>query len=138
MTLITSAASNAPPSAHSHKPVLMAGGVCRGPVVGADGFASYATVVELCSGLCPPGFWCAEASVEPRLTPCAAGRWGARAGRQDAITYNDPPHRFEAGTPAIIEAVGLGAALVLAGAQRDGAALLLRALERALGVAQGV
>jgi cysteine desulfurase / selenocysteine lyase len=30
---------------------------------------------------------------------------------QDTVTYNDPPHRFEAGTPAIIEAVGLGAAL---------------------------
>lgn len=29
----------------------------------------------------------------------------------DAITYNDPPHRFEAGTPPILEAVGLGAAL---------------------------
>ena len=27
------------------------------------------------------------------------------------VTYNEPPHRFEAGTPAIIEAVGLGAAL---------------------------
>ena len=30
---------------------------------------------------------------------------------QDHVTYNDPPHRFEAGTPPIIEAVGLGAAL---------------------------
>ena len=29
----------------------------------------------------------------------------------DRITYNDPPHRFEAGTPAIVEAIGLGAAL---------------------------
>ena len=29
----------------------------------------------------------------------------------DAITYNAPPHRFEAGTPAIVEAIGLGAAL---------------------------
>ena len=29
----------------------------------------------------------------------------------DRITYADPPHRFEAGTPAIIEAVGLGAAI---------------------------
>ena len=29
----------------------------------------------------------------------------------DAITYNDPPHRFEAGTPAIVEAIALGAAL---------------------------
>ena len=30
---------------------------------------------------------------------------------QDTITYNVPPHRFEAGTPAIIEAAGLAAAL---------------------------
>lgn len=29
----------------------------------------------------------------------------------DRVTYNDPPHRFEAGTPPIIEAIGLGAAL---------------------------
>jgi cysteine desulfurase / selenocysteine lyase len=29
----------------------------------------------------------------------------------DAVTYNTPPHRFEAGTPAIVEAIGLGAAL---------------------------
>jgi cysteine desulfurase/selenocysteine lyase len=29
----------------------------------------------------------------------------------DAITYADPPHRFEAGTPAIIEAIGLGSAI---------------------------
>lgn len=30
---------------------------------------------------------------------------------RETITYNDPPHRFEAGTPPIIEAVGLGTAL---------------------------
>ncbi|MBL8773408.1 MAG: cysteine desulfurase [Phenylobacterium sp.] len=30
---------------------------------------------------------------------------------QDEITYADPPHRFEAGTPAILEAIGLGAAI---------------------------
>jgi len=29
----------------------------------------------------------------------------------DHVTYNDPPHRFEAGTPPILEAFGLGAAL---------------------------
>jgi cysteine desulfurase / selenocysteine lyase len=29
----------------------------------------------------------------------------------DRITYNTPPHKFEAGTPAIIEAIGLAAAL---------------------------
>jgi cysteine desulfurase/selenocysteine lyase len=30
---------------------------------------------------------------------------------QDRVTYGDPPHRFEAGTPPIIEAIGLGAAV---------------------------
>lgn len=29
----------------------------------------------------------------------------------DGVTYNEPPHRFEAGTPPILEAIGLGAAL---------------------------
>ena len=29
----------------------------------------------------------------------------------DKVTYADPPHRFEAGTPPIVEAIGLGAAL---------------------------
>ena len=29
----------------------------------------------------------------------------------ETVTYNDPPHRFEAGTPPILEAIGLGAAL---------------------------
>src|SRR5690606_3304545 len=29
----------------------------------------------------------------------------------EGVTYNEPPHRFEAGTPAIVQAIGLGAAL---------------------------
>ncbi|MEP2944043.1 MAG: cysteine desulfurase [Hyphomicrobiales bacterium] len=29
----------------------------------------------------------------------------------DGVTYNEPPHRFEAGTPPIAQAIGLGAAL---------------------------
>jgi cysteine desulfurase/selenocysteine lyase len=29
----------------------------------------------------------------------------------DRVTYADPPHRFEAGTPPIVQAIGLGAAL---------------------------
>lgn len=29
----------------------------------------------------------------------------------DDVSYNDPPHRFEAGTPPIVQAIGLGAAL---------------------------
>ncbi|HEY1364453.1 MAG TPA: cysteine desulfurase [Xanthobacteraceae bacterium] len=30
---------------------------------------------------------------------------------EDRITYGEPPHRFEAGTPPIVQAIGLGAAL---------------------------
>jgi cysteine desulfurase/selenocysteine lyase len=29
----------------------------------------------------------------------------------DTVTYNEPPHRFEAGTPPIVQAIGLGAAI---------------------------
>ena len=48
---------------------------------------------------------------------------------QDTITYNDPPHRFEAGTPPIIEAVGLGAALdYMRGIGREKIALHEKAL----------
>jgi cysteine desulfurase/selenocysteine lyase len=41
---------------------------------------------------------------------------------QGRVTYNEPPHRFEAGTPPIIEAIGLGAAIDWLNAQ-DRAAL---------------
>jgi cysteine desulfurase/selenocysteine lyase len=42
---------------------------------------------------------------------------------EDAITYADSPHRFEAGTPAIIEAIGLGAAIEwLSGLDREAVA----------------
>lgn len=30
---------------------------------------------------------------------------------EDRVTYNDPPHKFEAGTPPILEAIGLGTAI---------------------------
>jgi len=30
---------------------------------------------------------------------------------EDMVTYNEPPHRFEAGTPPIVQAIGLGYAL---------------------------
>ena len=30
---------------------------------------------------------------------------------RERVTYNEPPHRFEAGTPPILEAIGLGASL---------------------------
>ncbi len=30
---------------------------------------------------------------------------------EDNVTYGDPPHKFEAGTPSIVQAIGLGAAI---------------------------
>ncbi|MCQ3942349.1 MAG: cysteine desulfurase [Alphaproteobacteria bacterium] len=35
---------------------------------------------------------------------------------EDNVTYGDPPHRFEAGTPPIVPAIGLGAAIDYVGA----------------------
>jgi cysteine desulfurase/selenocysteine lyase len=46
-----------------------------------------------------------------RLPPYQGGGEMIRTVACGEITYGDPPHRFEAGTPAIVEAVGLGAAL---------------------------
>ncbi|MBZ6074939.1 cysteine desulfurase [Microvirga puerhi] len=46
-----------------------------------------------------------------QMPPYQGGGEMIREVRRDSITYNDPPHRFEAGTPAIVEAVGLDAAL---------------------------
>ena len=45
------------------------------------------------------------------MPPYQGGGEMIREVRCEGITYNEPPHRFEAGTPAIIEAIGLGAAL---------------------------
>jgi cysteine desulfurase / selenocysteine lyase len=45
------------------------------------------------------------------MPPYQGGGEMIREVFQDAITYGDPPHRFEAGTPAIVQAIGLGAAL---------------------------
>lgn len=46
-----------------------------------------------------------------RMPPYQGGGEMITEVTTEAITYNDPPHRFEAGTPAIVEAIGLGAAL---------------------------
>jgi cysteine desulfurase/selenocysteine lyase len=47
----------------------------------------------------------------------------------ETITYADPPHRFEAGTPPIVEAIGLSAAIEWLGTlDRDAVAVHERAL----------
>jgi cysteine desulfurase / selenocysteine lyase len=45
------------------------------------------------------------------MRPFNGGGEMIREVARDRITYGDPPHKFEAGTPAIVEAAGLGAAI---------------------------
>ncbi|MGC2780427.1 MAG: cysteine desulfurase [Bradyrhizobium sp.] len=45
------------------------------------------------------------------MRPFNGGGEMIREVTRDLVTYGDPPHKFEAGTPGIVEAVGLGAAI---------------------------
>jgi cysteine desulfurase/selenocysteine lyase len=46
-----------------------------------------------------------------RLPPYMGGGEMIRDVTEDLVTYADPPHRFEAGTPPIVQAIGLAAAI---------------------------
>ena len=46
-----------------------------------------------------------------KMPPFLGGGEMIREVSEDTVTYGEPPHRFEAGTPPIVEAAGLGAAL---------------------------
>ena len=46
-----------------------------------------------------------------QLPPYQGGGEMIGAVTEEKITYADPPHRFEAGTPPILEVIGLGAAI---------------------------
>jgi cysteine desulfurase/selenocysteine lyase len=52
-----------------------------------------------------------------RLRPYQGGGEMIENVAKDAVAYNAPPHKFEAGTPAIVEAIGLGAAIDYVSAQ---------------------
>jgi cysteine desulfurase/selenocysteine lyase len=46
-----------------------------------------------------------------QMPPFNGGGEMIREVSQEAVTYGEPPHRFEAGTPSIVQAIGLGAAI---------------------------
>ena len=46
-----------------------------------------------------------------QLPPYAGGGEMIREVSESVVTYADPPHKFEAGTPPIVQAIGLGAAI---------------------------
>lgn len=45
------------------------------------------------------------------MRPFMGGGDMIRDVAKDAVSYNDPPHKFEAGTPGIVQMIGLGAAI---------------------------
>jgi cysteine desulfurase/selenocysteine lyase len=63
------------------------------------------------------------------LPPYQGGGEMIETVERDRVTYAKPPHRFEAGTPPIVEAIGLGAAIEwLSQFDRDAVAAHERAL----------
>lgn len=52
-----------------------------------------------------------RADRQAEMRPFLGGGDMIRTVSRDAVTYNDPPLRFEAGTPGIVNQIGLGAAL---------------------------
>jgi cysteine desulfurase/selenocysteine lyase len=53
----------------------------------------------------------AKTSVQERMQPFNGGGEMIEDVFEDRVTYNDPPFKFEAGTPPILQAIGLGAAI---------------------------
>ncbi len=52
-----------------------------------------------------------KADMLSRMQPFNGGGEMIEDVYEDRVTYNDPPHKFEAGTPPILQAIGLGAAI---------------------------
>ena len=51
------------------------------------------------------------AARQAEMRPFLGGGDMIREVTRDAVTYNDPPHKFEAGTPGIVQQIGMGVAL---------------------------
>ena len=48
---------------------------------------------------------------QAEMRPFMGGGDMIKEVRRDHVSYNDPPHKFEAGTPNIVQVIGLGAAI---------------------------
>jgi len=101
--------------AHSHGvPILLDG--CQGAVhlkndmqaLGADFYVFSGHKVYGPTGI---GVLYGKADRLAAMRPFRGGGEMIREVSKDVVTYGDAPHRFEAGTPPIIEVIGLGAAL---------------------------
>lgn len=119
--------------AHEHDALFMTDGcqhAVHGPLdVQALGVDFYVLTGHKIYGPNGIGALYGRKSVLETMPPFRGGGEMIDTVSQEEVTYNPPPHRFEAGTPAIVEAIALGAALDWVMAQDvDG----LRAHERAL------
>ncbi|MBI1187280.1 MAG: SufS family cysteine desulfurase [Alphaproteobacteria bacterium] len=102
-------------SAHARGvPVLLDGcqAVVHGPVdVEALGVDYYAFTGHKLYGPTGIGVLYGKPDRLAALKPFEGGGEMIDVVERERITYNDPPHRFEAGTPPILAAIGLGAAI---------------------------
>ncbi|MEM1379480.1 MAG: cysteine desulfurase [Pseudomonadota bacterium] len=101
--------------AHEHGALLLVDGcqaAVHGPIdvqdLGADFYVFTGHKTYGPTGI---GVLYGKRSVLDRLPPYRGGGEMIDIVEEERITYNVPPHRFEAGTPPILEAIGLGAAL---------------------------
>ena len=87
------------------------GAVHAAPDVQAIGCDFYAFTGHKLFG--PTGIGCLYGTAEAleALPPYQGGGEMIESVAMDRITYAKPPHRFEAGTPPILEAIGMGAAI---------------------------
>jgi cysteine desulfurase/selenocysteine lyase len=95
-------------------PVLLDGcqAVVHGRVdVQALGVDYYAFTGHKLYGPTGIGVLYGKAEALKALAPFEGGGEMIDIVERERITYNEPPHRFEAGTPPILEAIGLGAAI---------------------------
>ena len=87
------------------------GAVHAAPDVQAIGCDFYAITGHKLFGPTGVGALYGTAAALDALPPYQGGGEMIETVTKDRITYAKPPHRFEAGTPPILEAIGLGAAL---------------------------
>ncbi|MEM9839000.1 MAG: SufS family cysteine desulfurase [Pseudomonadota bacterium] len=101
--------------AHEHGALLLADGcqaAVHGPIDVQDlGVDFYVFTGHKTYGPTGIGVLFGKKSVLGTLPPYRGGGEMIDIVEEERITYNVPPHRFEAGTPPILEAIGLGAAL---------------------------
>ena len=95
-------------------PVLVDGSqaAVHGPVnISEIGCDFYAVTGHKLYGPSGSGAIYIKANRQQEMRPFIGGGDMIREVRKDTVTYNDPPMKFEAGTPGIVQTIGLGVAL---------------------------